>query len=292
VAVTLGLGVCLLVGVGTSLWLNWGSVGEPARAAAGPSSVALTAAPTSVALAAAPTSTSQTPTALPAVPLTRQPTALAVAVPTLAALPPASTPVELTSTASPRLPRTVFSGSFLGGPLTGWPNDETSTAWFASDGYHLLARQSGQVVAIALPGGDRLESGAIDLTVRKVGGPPGGGIGVIVHDQEPAGRNGTNQNGAYHVLAIGDRGEVGIWRRAGDQWVDLVPWTASTLVKQGPGENQLSVRFAGAQLRLLVNDVEAASAEDATLTSGGVGIFVGGDLNEALLTRMTVTTSD
>ena len=68
---------------------------------------------------------------------------------------------------------------------------------------------------------------------RKLGGPDGGGYGIIVRDQGRAPRDGSSQHGRYYVLEVGDKGEVGIWRREGDHWVDLLPWQHADAVSPG-----------------------------------------------------------
>ena len=94
--------------------------------------------------------------------------------------------------------------------------------------------------------------------------------------------------GRYYVLEVGDRGEVGIWRRETDHWVDLVPWTPSGTVHTGAALNEVVARAQGARLTLIVNGIQAAQVEDAALASGAVGVFAGGDGNAALLTRFLV----
>src|SRR5712692_9968956 len=60
---------------------------------------------------------------------------------------------------------------------------------------------------------------------RKVGGPSSGGYGLIVRDQTVPPLDGLRQNGRFYVLEASDRGEIGIWRRDDDQWVDLLAWS-------------------------------------------------------------------
>ena len=108
----------------------------------------------------------------------------------------------------------------------------------------------------------------VSATFRKVGGPPGGGYGIIVRDQGPGSHDGAQQGGSYYVLEVGDRGEVGIWRREEDRWVDIVPWTASTAVRGGNAENELSVNATGSYLSLRVNGAEVASRTDTALREG------------------------
>jgi hypothetical protein len=170
-----------------------------------------------------------------------------------------------------------------------WPNDQQSVGWFAPDGYHLAARKPGQFVAIGVLQNPDLRNALVAATFHKIGGPAGGGYGIILRDQPQGPRDGLNQLGNYLVFEVGDKGEVGIWRRDQDQWVDILGWTASPAVKPGSGENALSVRAVGDQLEFSVNGTPLPTQISAQPTSGGVGVFLGGDANEAVLTQLTVT---
>jgi FCD domain-containing protein len=107
-------------------------------------------------------------------------------------------------------------------------------------------------------------------------------------DQGPDPREADTQERHFYVAEVGDRGEVGIWRRAGDQWVDVLPWTPSAAVRPGGASNDLSVRAIGDRLTFLVNGSEVASQTGVGLGEGGVGVFVGGDFNQAALERLLV----
>jgi hypothetical protein len=91
-----------------------------------------------------------------------------------------------------------------------------------------------------------------------------------------------------YVLEVGDKGEFGIWRRDGDHWIDLVPWMSSSSVRAGGSPNDLMVRATGAQLSFMVNGTEVGRVEDATLPTGGVGVFVGGDNNDVALDYLAI----
>jgi hypothetical protein len=121
-----------------------------------------------------------------------------------------------------------------------------------------------------------------------VGGPSGGGYGFVLRDQEPAQRDGSNQTGHFYVVAVGDRGQIGMWRRDGNGWVDILPWTDSTAVRQGNALNEVAVRAIGNQFTVFVNGREQTTQTDSTLADGGVGIFVGGDNNEVAVDRFTL----
>jgi len=171
-----------------------------------------------------------------------------------------------------------------------WPNDQRSTAWFGPDGYHLAARRQGQFVAVGLQSDQHLRDVLLTATFHKTGGPTGGGYGLILRDQGPGPRDGLNQRGRYLVVEVGDRGEIGIWRRDDDQWIDLLPWTAAASVRPLNAENVIAFKVVGNQLTLSVNGTEVATREDATLRDGGAGVFLGGDDNQAILTQLTLQT--
>lgn len=223
----------------------------------------------------------------PAVP-TAQPTQPPVPI----APPPAqpTTAPPPTQTAAPArqptaAPRLILDESF-GAGARGWPNNPRSTAWAAGGAYHLAARQPGQFVAITAAAGDSLGDVAVTATYRKTGGPDGGGYGIVLRAQQPL--DGVAQGGRYYVLEVGDRGEIGAWRRENDRWIDLLTWTHSDVVKPGDGTNKLTALALGSRLTLMVNDQVVANLEDAELKEGRVGIFVGGDGNEVTLERFQV----
>jgi osmotically inducible protein OsmC len=174
----------------------------------------------------------------------------------------------------------------------GWPENPESTAWLASDGYHLAARHPSRFVAIRSP----LDSPNRDVIVkgafRKIGGPSGGGYGLIVRDDGRSAGDGVDQGGRYYVFEAGDRGEIGVWRREDDRWVDLLMWTRSDAVRPANAPNELEVRASGHRYTFLVNGVVVADIEDAVLDGGRVGIFAGGDLNEVVVDRFSVEYPD
>lgn len=168
-----------------------------------------------------------------------------------------------------------------------WPNDPRGTAWFTGGAYSLLAREPGQFVAIRAPIADVPPDVAVTGTLHKLGGPPGGGYGLIVRDQAQGRGDGVDQNGQYLVAAVGDRGEVGIWQRADSHWIDLLPWTSSAFVHPGTATNILKVQVTGNRLRFDVNGAHVADVE-VGFPTGSVGLFVGGDLNAVQLDRLLV----
>jgi hypothetical protein len=180
-----------------------------------------------------------------------------------------------------------FRESFVNN-ARGWPDDASSTAWFADGGYRLATREPGHFVAIRAPGTPQYSDVAVSGAFRKLGGPPGGGYGLIVRDQTPAPLDGLDQQGHYYVFEVGDRGEFGVWRRDGGDWVPIVPWTRSAAVRPGTALNQLEARAQGTRLEFTVNGTRVASQEDLALPTGCVGLFAGGDGNDVLVTDFAV----
>ncbi|MBV9601176.1 MAG: DUF4388 domain-containing protein [Chloroflexi bacterium] len=263
---------------------------------AGVPTSAPTVAPTSPPAAAAPTSApaaapTSPPVAAPTVAPTSPPAAAATtSAPTVA---PTSPPAAAAPSSAPTSPPAAAPSA---APLLddtfatsdeGWPNAASSSTFWDPSGYHLVPRIASQFVALTAPSSPTFTNGSVIGLFRKLAGPVGGGYGLILRAQAPL--DGSNQGGRYYVFEVGDRGEVGAWRREQDQWIDLQPWKSSEAVHAGDAENRLEVRAAGSQFTFLVNDTSVAQVSDATLSSGAVGVFTGGDGNQVQLERFTVT---
>jgi hypothetical protein len=272
-----------------------GSRGE--RSEAGPPGPQ--AAPTSGGAAVAPTTGRVGPSAAGLATVFALATSVApVATPEPLPTPTSTVPVPAVSPA-PRSPVAVGASpgatvafhvlldeTFPGAP-PGWPNDPQGVAHGLS-GYRLSVPQNGQFTAVDAPLASRPRDLIVAAALHKVGGPDGGTYGLIVRDEGPGPRDGTNQSGRFYVFVVSDRGHVGVWRRDGEQWIEVTPWTASAAVHQGTEPNLLAVGALGPLLAFLVNGQEVAEPRDANLSEGGVGVFVGGDLNDVLLERLIV----
>jgi hypothetical protein len=155
-------------------------------------------------------------------------------------------------------------------------------------GYELMAAVPAAFVAVRAPVERPIGDATIRATLRKVGGPAGGGYGIVARDQASGTRDGHSQDGRFYVFEVGDAGEVGIWRRENDRWVDLLPWTRADAVRTGLASNSLTVDLHGDALTFRVNGVEVASVKDAALGPGGVGVFAGGDSNAVVVESFAV----
>jgi hypothetical protein len=180
---------------------------------------------------------------------------------------------------------------FVSGPAPNWLENPPYATW--SDGaYRLEAKDPARFVAVGVPINQVLTDVVVSATFRKTGGPPGGGYGLIVRDQGPEPRDGVNQEVHGYVAEAGDLGEFGVWRRDGDHWVDLVPWTHSDVVRPGGSPNDLVLSATGNTLSFSINGTQVASVQDSTFPSGGVALFTGGDYNEVALDRFDIQVPD
>jgi hypothetical protein len=187
--------------------------------------------------------------------------------------------------------RSLVDLRFASGPAARWLQNPPYATW--SDGaYRLQASDVTRFVAVGVPIDQALGDVIASATFRKTGGPPGGGYGLIVRDQGPEPRDGVNQELNAYVLETGDLGDYGVWRRDGDHWVDLVPWTRSAAIRSGGSPNDLLVRAVGDTLTFSVNGNVVAEVNDDTFAQGGVGLFVGGDYNAVALDRFNVQLAD
>jgi hypothetical protein len=112
--------------------------------------------------------------------------------------------------------------------------------------------------------------------------------GLLLRDVGPGPRTGRDQTGRYYLARVDDRGLVGIWRRDPDRWFELAAWAPCASVRPGVATNEVSFEVVGGRLTLIVNGQTAASANDAVLDHGGVGLFVGGAGNAMLVERFVV----
>jgi len=170
----------------------------------------------------------------------------------------------------------------------GWPNDPQAGARLVPVGYRLTPPLDNQVLVIGAPVAQSLRDVLVAASFRRVGEASGGVFGLVLRDHGPGPRDGRNQAGRYYVAQVDYRGEVGIWRREQEGWVELFPWTASAVLRPAPATNDVSFEIVGGRLTLLVNGTPAASAHDTVLDHGGVGLIVAGIGNDVLVERFVV----
>jgi signal peptidase I len=176
------------------------------------------------------------------------------------------------------------------GTAARWPDNPAIGTWPASDGYHLQASPSRQLVAIRAPVQMPLGDVAVSARLRRVAGEVGGSYGLIVREErQRTSATGPARGGSFELVAVNSLGEVGVWRFADGGWIDLLPWTRSAAVRGVDEGNLLSVLAVGPQLTFSVNGVVVARLTDRDMpASGAVGVAVGGSQTEAVVDRFVV----
>lgn len=200
--------------------------------------------------------------------------------------PSSATPKGQSSTSAAAPLHTLFEDSF-----EHWPNQPLAAAWPTDGAYRMFAREPGRFVTARAPVVEVPNDFVATANFHKVGGPPGGGYGLIVRNQAPEPGRGTTEPWRFIVFEASDQGQVGVWEREYDHWVAYVPWTASDAVRRDQASNELAVRAIDRQLTFLVNGIQVAQV-DTAIRDGGAGVFVGGDLNEVVLERFLIQASE
>jgi len=217
----------------------------------------------------------------------------AAAAPTVA---PEAAPATVEPTAVPKPPTTVPAPTLVmderfTNNARNWPSNAQGTTWLTSGGYRLITRQPNQFVAVDVPITDVFQDVVVSATFRKLGGTPaGGGFGIILRDASPTPLDGVTQGGQYYALEVGDKGEVGIWRRDVDHWVDLLTWQHADAVRPGTATNDLVVSAIGNRLTMAVNGTQVATLTDTTLPQGRIALLAGGDGNQIAVDHLSIQT--
>ena len=210
----------------------------------------------------------------------REPVAAPTVQPTIA-VPPAAAPVPASEL------HMLLDDRYAAGPQA-WPGAPDATVWRGNGAFRLRASQPQHFVAVGIPGTDNLGDAIVTAAFHKVGGPAGGGYGLILRDQGPGPRDGLNQDGRFYVFEAGDQGKFGIWLREMDHWVDLLTWTPTGAIHQGTDSNELTVTATGDTMSFLINGIPVASQSDPMLHHGALSLFTGGDGNEVAVEHVTV----
>jgi hypothetical protein len=184
--------------------------------------------------------------------------------------------------------RVVLDERFDGSDGPSWPNDPEAEIRRVEGGLRLRPMIGDHWLAVGAPVGPALRDVLVGARFRKLGDQADGTYGLLLRDGGPGPRDGRHQTGRYYVAQVSDQGMVGIWRRDGESWLELVAWTPCAKLRSGQATNDLSFEVVGGRLTLMVNGQTAASANDALLDHGGVGLVVGGAGNAMLVERFVV----
>lgn len=203
--------------------------------------------------------TEVTPTMVSVSPPTSRLTEAPSALPGLALTPPPSWRLALSET---------FDSNINGWPARAYTDDWGGVERSVTDGVYRW------VITATLPVG-RWATPEIPLTPAATGdflvrvdalrqkGPAEAAYGLVLRHSE----------GSYYLFSVRDDGffQFNLW--TGFAWQPILDWTASTRIRPET-VNTLAVLAKGTRFHLYINDEFVATAEDATLSGGEVGLSV------------------
>ena len=171
-----------------------------------------------------------------------------------------------TATATAPATATPIVGSIylnaLAVPTSGWTVDEH--CHFLSDGYHDDYTAGAKDTASACYGPVQVNDAVISVDVMLLAGPLDFGYGVVF-------RSDTNHS-EYGFLISSD-GHWTTYKLIQNQLTPIINWTTTSTVHQNKGaHNTLNVYFKGTQMHFFVNGMLVGQADDATFSSGTIGL--------------------
>ena len=82
----------------------------------------------------------------------------------------------------------------------------------------------------------------------------------------------SNDDG--YLLRVSGDGYYSIHKRLGEEYVALVDWTTSDVIRQGNSRNDIQAVCDGPRLALIVNGQWLGEANDSTFAEGDIGLVV------------------
>lgn len=211
------------------------------------------------------------PTATPAVAAAAQTVPPAPPPPSLTAPPAASAtaaPAAQPSAgpaAAPAPPAELFSDDFED-PGSGWLAAVTAEAekGYEAGEYRIRVYET-DFASWGYP--DRaveLADFVVEVDARRMSGPEDNEYGLLVRYQPEDG---------FYFFALSSTGQFSVQKYTGEDWLMLVDWTASRVVRGAGDVNRLRVTCQGAKMRFFVNGEPLAQVEDAAFAAGNIGLL-------------------
>jgi len=186
---------------------------------------------------------------------------------------PAATPVATSVPSAPAVTPTrtlrpvVFSDDFSD-TGSGWDQgvDEDSEWGYRDGEYRILVTKPKWVVWLKPGTSYDIANLALSVEAHSVAGTDDNEYGVIFRYVD-----GDN----FYMFTISSDGQYHMQMQLNNEWVTLKPWTKSNLIHQGQATNLIRIEARGTELQCYVNGELLTIVDDATFTSGNVGLVVG-----------------
>ena len=147
-------------------------------------------------------------------------------------------------------------------PTSGWTINEHCR--FLSDGYHDDDTTGVKNTATACYGPVQARDAVISVDAKLLAGPLDFGYGIVFR---------SDANHSEYGFLISSDGHWTTYKLVKNQLSPIINWTTTATVHQKAGaHNTLNVYFKGTQIHFFVNGILVGQADDATFSSGSVGL--------------------
>jgi hypothetical protein len=152
-------------------------------------------------------------------------------------------------------------------PSSGWDvfsGDDQSVGYEGGRYVILVDRENWMTWGNAY---ERFDDGIlITVEATKIGGPDDNGFGVVFGYQDKLN---------FYRFEIASDGYYRFGKYVDDEWIEIIPWTESTLVRQGNARNRISVEMREGTFVFGVNGEPLDKAQDGSFTGGDIGLVAG-----------------
>lgn len=165
----------------------------------------------------------------------------------------------------------IYQNSLDGSTKGQWTNN--SSCFFGTGGYHISAS------FICYAPTDPVSDAITTVSVKQISGPITYPFGLVIR---------RVSKGNYYDFQIDTNGKWYFGKAVNGTSSTLVDYTANAAIKKGLNQvNTLSVQAKGSHFIFSVNGTQVGTVDDATFTSGDVGL-VGNDGIQVVFTQLVI----
>lgn len=167
----------------------------------------------------------------------------------------------------------------------GTGNSAYGNIWYADGAYHMKSKEKTYFVMYGPSNDYDTENARVRVTVRNVDGvSPVSGYGLVVH-----GAPEEKLRDYGFLIYTGDSPKYLVVQHTGGTQTELVPFTASSIIRSGTSPNQIEVRIKGSQLSFYINGQYATSITDTQGFKRGRAGFYASDAHEVVFDDLSIS---
>ena len=156
--------------------------------------------------------------------------------------------------------------------------------FYADGAYHMKSKEKTYFVMYGPSNDYDTENARVRVTVRSVDGvSPVSGFGLVVH-----GAPEEKLRDYGFLIYTGESPKYLVVQHNGGTQTELVPFTASSIIRSGTSPNQIEVRIKGTQLSFYINGQYATSITDTQGFKRGRAGFYASDAHEVVFDDLLI----